>query len=224
MADASNMFLPFAAAFVRGTLGHGIVTPLSDLTEAELEAIVNTGMDAGLRLHRFKRTMGLKRVERVLGILRGLQPESLLDIGSGRGAFLWPLMDALPELPVSATDILPHRLRDLHAVNRGGVDRLQVLEINAQKMPFPDRSFDGVSFLETLEHIPDPQAALSEAVRVARRFVILSVPSRPDDNPEHIHLFDEPSLRTMCEIAGAANANFQWVLNHMIVVISVGQG
>ena len=34
----------------------------------------------------------------------GIQPTSLLDIGSGRGTFLWPLLDTLPTLPVIAID------------------------------------------------------------------------------------------------------------------------
>ena len=63
---------------------------------------------------------------RVVGILHGLTPGTLLDIGSGRGVFL-PL-------------------------------------------------------LEVLEHVPDAACALAEAVRVARCFVVLSVPSRAEDN------------------------------------------
>lgn len=54
-----------------------------------------------------------------------------------------------------------------------------------------------------LVHIPDAQTALTEAVRVCRRALLLSMPSRPDDNPEHIHLFDEERLRQMladCEV------------------------
>ena len=36
---------------------------------------------------------------------RGLAPASLLDVGSGRGAFLWPLLEAFPGLPVIAVEI-----------------------------------------------------------------------------------------------------------------------
>jgi hypothetical protein len=32
----------------------------------------------------------LPRVRKVLGVLRGVHPANLLDVGSGRGAFLWP--------------------------------------------------------------------------------------------------------------------------------------
>ena len=39
---------------------------------------------AGVRVHNFKRKEGPARVGRTLGILRGLQPTSLLDVGSGR--------------------------------------------------------------------------------------------------------------------------------------------
>src|SRR5262249_35035544 len=59
-------FLDLAAAFVRGKLPSA-----PDLAPAEL---VQYGLQAGLRLHKFKRTSGLPRVRKVLGILRGLAP------------------------------------------------------------------------------------------------------------------------------------------------------
>ncbi len=80
-------FTELATAFVRGRLNQS-------------QATMETGLQAGLRLHKFKQNVELPRVRRVLGILRGLQLERLLDIGSGRGAFLWPLLAEFPHLPV----------------------------------------------------------------------------------------------------------------------------
>jgi len=91
-----------AAAFVRGKLADAPDLPPADL--------VRHGLKAGLRLHKFKRTSGLPRVRRVLGVLRGLAPADLLDVGSGRGVFLWPLLDAFPELRVTAIDRNPQRV------------------------------------------------------------------------------------------------------------------
>ena len=80
-----------AACYVRGMLGadralpstHAELfgQPLAVLTPDDLLALTRIGQGIGLRLHRFKRTMGLARVARVLGILRGLAPAELLDIG-----------------------------------------------------------------------------------------------------------------------------------------------
>jgi 2-polyprenyl-3-methyl-5-hydroxy-6-metoxy-1,4-benzoquinol methylase len=84
-----------------------------------LQALIQLGIARDLRLHKFKRTMNLARVRKVLGILRGLQPSDMLDIGSGRGAFLWPLLDAFPGLPVTAVDLLDRRVADIEAVRRG---------------------------------------------------------------------------------------------------------
>jgi ubiquinone/menaquinone biosynthesis C-methylase UbiE len=190
------------------------------LGERELALLLEAGPQAGLRLHRFKRTMGLPRVARVLGVLRGLQPANLLDIGSGRGAFLWPLLDAFPDLPVTALDRAPHRVEMLRTVAAGGVDRLSVCQADATALPFATGSFDVVTALEVLEHIPNVELAVREITRVAQRHVVLSVPSHADDNPEHLHLLSERDLERLFQAAGARRISFQYVPNHRIAVVS----
>src|SRR5262245_29801350 len=223
MPQETLYFTSFAAAYVRGKLGASmpvdlLSTPLEELSEAQLGALIAAGQEAGLRLHRFKRTMGLPRVRKTLGALRGLAPASLLDVGSGRGAFLWPLLDAFPDLPVTMLDLLAHRVADMDAVRAGGVWRLHPVQGDATATPFEDRAFDGVTALEVLEHIPDAGRALAECRRVARRFVIVSCPSRPDDNPEHIHLFDPRDLARRIAAQGFARITTEQVLNHVILV------
>lgn len=82
----------------------------------------------------------------------------------------------------------------------------------------PDGSFDVVTLLEVLEHIPNVEAAIAAAVRLARRCIILSVPSKPDDNPEHIHLLTKPILTDLFAKAGCTNLHFDGVPNHLIMM------
>jgi 2-polyprenyl-3-methyl-5-hydroxy-6-metoxy-1,4-benzoquinol methylase len=196
--------------------------PLAELTDEERRRLIAIGLDAGLRPHRFKRAMELPRVRRALGILRGLGPAELLDIGSGRGVFLWPLLDAFPMLPVTAVDLLEYRVADLLAVRAGGVERLAAVRADARALPFVDGGFDTVTALEVLEHIPETERALAEVCRVARRFVVLSVPSKADNNPEHIHLFDTKRLEALLRAGGMARVSVEYVLNHLIVVARKG--
>jgi 2-polyprenyl-3-methyl-5-hydroxy-6-metoxy-1,4-benzoquinol methylase len=224
-------FAPLAAAYVRGALC-GIPhemdatlcsAPLESLGERELAIVLDSGLAAGLRLHRFKRTMGLPRVARVLGVLRGLQPVELLDIGSGRGAFLWPLLDVFPDLPVTAVDRAEHRVRLLQTVSAGGIDRLTAYQADATAMPFGPAQFDVVTALEVLEHIEDVEAAVREILRVAHRHVVVSVPSHADDNPEHLHLLGERDLERLFRAAGALRIGLQYVPNHLIAVVTKGR-
>jgi 2-polyprenyl-3-methyl-5-hydroxy-6-metoxy-1,4-benzoquinol methylase len=200
-------FVELAAAFVRGRLGERL----------DGEAAIARGLEAGLKLHKFKRNAELPRVRKVIGVLRGLQAATLLDVGSGRGTFLWPLVDALPQLEVVSIDRDERRARDLGAVARGGVSRLKAARMDVAHLAFADGAFDGVTLLEVLEHLPSPETAAQEALRVARRFVIASVPTHEDDNPEHIHLFDEKSLAGL--FGGARRITFEHVLNHTICVV-----
>ena len=195
--------------------------PLGELSDDELDAIIRAGSEAGLRLHGFKQTAGLPRVVRVIGMLRGLRPASLLDIGSGRGVALWPILDAFDDLDVTVIDRLEHRVEAIEAVRHGGVDRLRATLMDATRIEFADGSFDGVLALEVLEHIPEVGRAIRELVRVARRCVIASVPSKEDSNPEHIHLLDRATLERLFREAGALRVRFDGVPGHLIAMATV---
>ena len=203
-----------AAAFVRGRLPH--LGPLPDDALA-----IEAGLAAGLRLHKFKAGSEVPRVSKVLGVLRGLQPESLVDIGSGRGTFLWPLLAAFPALPVLAIDRAGQRAADLGAVRAGDIVNLSAARMDVTRLALSAKSTDVMTILEVLEHLERPEAAAREAIRVTRRFVIASVPSKPDDNPEHIQLFTAASLTRLFLEAGAASVKVGGVLNHLIAVVKL---
>ena len=176
--------------------------------------------ELGLKPHRFKRSGELPRVRRVLGALSGLMPTELLDIGTGRGAFLWPLMDRFPELPVTCVDPLDYRVELLRQVRDGGIGTLTPLVGDVTALPFPDAAFDGVTILEVLEHLSKSERAVAELLRVARRFVVASVPSKPDDNPEHLRLYTADTLAELFQSAGRPVAvRCEYLLNHIVAVV-----
>ena len=211
--DTDRYHTWLAAAFVRGRLG-------AIGGEGDAAAIAR-GIAGGLRLHKFKaQTTPLARVRRVLGLLRGLAPATLLDAGSGRGTFLWPLLadPALAGVAVTSIDRDARRARDLGAVARGGVSRLAATRADVTRLPFSDRAFDATTALEILEHLPQPERAAREMLRVSRRHLVVSVPSHEDDNPEHIHRFDALTLTSMFTAAGARRVNCEHVLNPIVAV------
>lgn len=211
--NQSRYFTELAVAFVRGRLGiEGDFTP---------EELIELGRAKELRLHKFKRNTELPRVKKVLGILQALSPASLLDIGSGRGTFLWPLLDAFPHLQITAIDVSEQRVSDINAVRLGGIANLRALQMDATAIALEDGNVDVVTALEVLEHLPEPSLAAAEAIRVARNFVVASVPSKEDDNPEHIQLFTRASFEQLWLAAGARSVKVDFVLNHMIAVAKV---
>ena len=216
MTDETNderYFTILAAAFVRGKL----IVP-SGLSDAEIIAF---GRAEGLRLHKFKRQTELLRVKKVLGILQGLAPLSLLDIGSGRGTFLWPLLDAFPYLEVTAIDTNPIRVNDINAVRCGGIETLHALEMDATAIELEDNCCGCRDRAGSAGAFGATTVAAMEAVRIARKFVVASVPSKEDDNPEHIQLFDQDSFEKLWLNAGASSVKIEYVLNHMIAVAKV---
>lgn len=175
-----------------------------------------------MKMHYFKAKEDLPRVQVVLGFLQGIVPagqsRSLLDVGSGRGVFLFPLLREFPDLEVTSVDILPHRVELLDCISKGGVSNLHPMLANICDGTLPDKSFDVVTMLEVLEHIPDTESAVRNTVRLARNYIIVSVPSKPDDNPEHIHLFSNDDLKNYFLNAGCSKVKFMSVTNHRVMI------
>lgn len=175
-----------------------------------------------MKSHYFKAKEVLPRVQVVLGFLQGIvsagQCESLLDVGSGRGVFIFPLLRKFPGLLVTSVDILPHRVELLDCTRMGGVDNLHPMLADICDCSLPEKAFDVVTMLEVLEHIPDTEKAVRNAVRLARNYIIVSVPSKPDDNPEHIHLFSNDDLKNHFLNAGCSKVKFISVTNHRVMI------
>ena len=89
----------------------------------------------------------------------------LLDVGFGTGL-------SLPHYPASVTVVgvdatmgmLQFARREAERVGR----RVLLVEMDAQRLAFADRTFDSVAFNLCLCTIADPERAVSEALRVAR--------------------------------------------------------
>jgi SAM-dependent methyltransferase len=111
------------------------------------------------------------------GEIATLEPQSLCDIGCGKGA----LVAHAGLLEITATGIDPDPAR----VAEGRAAGLDLREGKAEALPFPDASFDVVTFENSLHHATDIAQALAEAARVARRAIVivdpwfdLSIPSQ----------------------------------------------
>ena len=220
-----------AAAWLRG---HALKTgapkidaellemPLEVLTDEELAAIVAVGEQTGQKLYPFKTGKSeLPRVRQVLGFLHGIEFETLLDVGSGRGVFLLPFMEEFPHVQVTSLDLLDKRVTFLNELSAGGYTRLTAYNQNLCDQPFPENSFDVVTLLEVLEHIPEVGTAVAAAVRMARNYVVVSVPSKEDDNPEHIHLLTKDVLTKLFAEVGCTRLHFGGVNGHLIMMATM---
>lgn len=195
--------------------------PLHELTETDKEMLEKAGRAAELKLYRFKNMGELPRVQKAIGFLKGVWPESLLDVGSGRGVFLFPFLEAFPSVPVTSADILDYRVEFLQDIALGGIQNLTAVRENICTWDAPDKSFDVVTMLEVLEHISEVEKAIMNAVRLAKRYVVVSVPSKEDNNPEHIHLLTKEILNDLFTRAGAKNLHFDGVNGHLFMTARV---
>lgn len=192
-------------------------------TEKEILSIVTAGKEAELKLYPFKTgTQGLQRVRRVIGFLHSVSFETMLDVGSGRGVFLIPFMKEFPWVKVTSLDLLEKRVTFLNELADGGFGQLHAEQKDICHQPFSDHSFDVVTLLEVLEHIPEVEKAVAAAVRMAKQYVVVTVPSKPDNNPEHIHLLTKARLTEMFGAAGCTRLHFDGVEGHLFLVAAVG--
>ena len=87
---------------------------------------------------------------------------SVLDVGCGDGLIASLISQQRPDVSISGVDVLvrPNTLIPVEA-------------FDGLTLPYPDKSFDAVLFIDVLHHSNEPFTLLREAMRVARKFVII---------------------------------------------------
>ena len=225
-------YTKYAAAAVLGNLirtkreslidGEIFSKSLDELSDKEIEYIFDIAKENDIKLYHFKKSdRHLPRVHKTISFLKGISFDTLLDVGSGRGVFLLPFMEEFPYVKVTSLDILDKRVNMLTDICRGGVETLSVIKADICNANLPENSADVVTLLEVLEHIPNVRAAIRAAVRVARRYVVVTVPSKEDDNPEHIHLLTKSILTEYFADAGVYKLSFDGVPGHLFLIAKV---
>lgn len=90
------------------------------------------------------------------------QGAAVLDVGCGDGTIDALIQEQRPDLQIHGVDVM---LRP--------VTRIPVSLFDGRVLPFPDKSFDSVMFVDVLHHTDDPVVLLREAARVARGSIVL---------------------------------------------------
>ncbi|MDP2738110.1 MAG: class I SAM-dependent methyltransferase [Pseudorhodobacter sp.] len=113
-----------------------------------------------------------RRIETTADLIPA-EVKSVLDVGCGNGIFGHHLLEVRKDIKFLGVD------RSKSALRHVKFDA-QVASIDA--LPFEDDSFDAVSCLQVIEHIPNAsyRKSLEELARVARDYIIIGVPFEED--------------------------------------------
>lgn len=105
-----------------------------------------------------------RRVRVLTRELSALLPANgqVLDVGCGDGLLAALMQKEKPNVVITGIDVL---VRD-HT-------HIPVVKFDGTTIPFPDRSFDTVVFVDVLHHTNDPVLLLREAARVARNTIVI---------------------------------------------------
>jgi SAM-dependent methyltransferase len=123
-----------------------------------------------------------KNLERVLQPRSG---ERILEIGPGVGVHALPVASLLlPNGVLDVLDVQQDMLDNLaRRAARSGLTNIVSKQGDAQKLPYPDQSFDAAYLIGVLGEIPDPIVAMCELKRVLKpsgRLVISEILIDPD--------------------------------------------
>jgi demethylmenaquinone methyltransferase/2-methoxy-6-polyprenyl-1,4-benzoquinol methylase len=90
--------------------------------------------------------------------------DTVLDVATGTGAVARELLER-KHCAVVGLDQSPEMLAE---ARRRLPQTVKLVEGSAERLPFPDASFDALTFTYLLRYVPDPAATLRELARVVR--------------------------------------------------------
>jgi SAM-dependent methyltransferase len=104
-------------------------------------------------------------------------PSSVLDVGCGEGVLTEQWAERLGERRVVGIDLEDPKLTSEWAKRRR--PNLEFSPMLVEQLRFADDEFELVAATEVLEHVESAERALAEMSRVARRWLLVSVPHEP---------------------------------------------
>ncbi len=135
----------------------------------------------------------LRRYELARDLLGNLGGSSVADLACGTGYGAGILADRA-SVTYTGVDIDARAIG--YATRRHGDTNRRFCCSSATDLPLERRSVDLVASFETVEHIEDTSALVSEYARVLRAdgALVISTPNRLGPTPYHVHDFDYASL------------------------------
>jgi 2-polyprenyl-3-methyl-5-hydroxy-6-metoxy-1,4-benzoquinol methylase len=119
----------------------------------------------------FERTLG--------GLFEQVDPASVLDVGCGEAILTHRWATARPQTRVVGFDLEDPAIQAEWEQRRAPNLAYRILRAQ-EPFPFADGEFSLCTAVEVLEHVPDPEHALSEMARCARGgYLLVSVPREP---------------------------------------------
>jgi len=103
-------------------------------------------------------------------------PDSILDVGCGEGVLTSEWAERL-EGRIVGIDLPDPKLEAEWQKRQR--PNLEYRAEEATSLSFAEDEFDMATAIEVLEHVPEPEATVAEMARVAKRWVLVSVPREP---------------------------------------------
>jgi demethylmenaquinone methyltransferase/2-methoxy-6-polyprenyl-1,4-benzoquinol methylase len=96
-------------------------------------------------------------------------PRQVLDVATGTGGVALMLSERT-RASITGVDLTEQMLRQgrERIVRRGKADRIRLVIARGEQLPFPDGTFDALTFTYLLRYVADPAATIRELARVVR--------------------------------------------------------
>jgi len=164
----------------------------------------------------------------LVSLAKSVRPVTVLDAGCGEGFSLVNLRRSKIGKVYEGVDYSHDAIR----LGKKLYPKLNIKLANIYDLPYKNSAFDLVICTEVLEHLEKPHKALSEIKRVAKKYIILSVPNEPffilgnlfrgkyiksfGNNPEHINHWNAGGFKKFLRSGGlkmsGARYPFPWTV------------